>query len=163
MSSTVLSWNILWHCPSLGLEWKVTFSSPVVTAEFSKFADIMSAALQQHRLLGFLNSSPRIPSPQLALFIVMLPKAHFPIPGCPWPHHCGYLGHWDLFLDIVLCIFAGAGRCLGNLQFLKVKEVEEEEEEEERRGRGKVSSYHSSVYCSLRLTKPSMASQVVQW
>ena len=42
-------------------------------------------------------------------------------------------------------------------------EEEEEEEEEERRGRGKVSSYHSSVYCSLRLTKPSMASQVVQW
>ena len=30
---------------SLGLEWKVTFSSPVATAEFSKFAGILSAAL----------------------------------------------------------------------------------------------------------------------
>ena len=30
------TWNILWHCLSLGLEWKLTFSSPVVTAEFSK-------------------------------------------------------------------------------------------------------------------------------
>ena len=31
------NFNILWHCPSLGLEWKLTFSSPVATAEFSKF------------------------------------------------------------------------------------------------------------------------------
>ena len=30
---------------SLGLEWKLTFSSPVATAEFSKFTNIMSAAL----------------------------------------------------------------------------------------------------------------------
>ena len=37
--------KILWQCPSLGLEWKLTFSSPVVTSEFSKFADIFSAAL----------------------------------------------------------------------------------------------------------------------
>ena len=37
----------------LGLEWKLTFSSPVATAEFSKFAGILSAALSQHHLLGF--------------------------------------------------------------------------------------------------------------
>ena len=37
--------NILWHCLSLGLEWKLTFSSLVATAEFSKFADSLSAAL----------------------------------------------------------------------------------------------------------------------
>ena len=30
--------------PFLGLEWKLTFSSPVATAEFSKFAGILSAA-----------------------------------------------------------------------------------------------------------------------
>ena len=29
-----------WHCLSLVLEWKLTFSSPVATAEFSKFAGI---------------------------------------------------------------------------------------------------------------------------
>ena len=44
---------VLWHCPSLELEWKPTFSSPVATAEFSIFAGIMSTALQQHHLLGF--------------------------------------------------------------------------------------------------------------
>ena len=30
----------------------MTFSSPVTAAEFSKFADILSAALSQHHLLG---------------------------------------------------------------------------------------------------------------
>ena len=30
-----------------------TFSSPVATAEFPKFAGILSAALSQHHLLGF--------------------------------------------------------------------------------------------------------------
>ena len=33
------SLSILWHCLSLGLEWKLTFCSPVATAEFSKFAN----------------------------------------------------------------------------------------------------------------------------
>ena len=44
--------NILWHFPSLGLEWKLIFSSPVATAEFSKFAGILSA-LSEYHLLGF--------------------------------------------------------------------------------------------------------------
>ena len=53
MSTIVYSLNILWHCLSLGLEWKLTFSSPVATVWFSKFAGILSAALSQHHLLGF--------------------------------------------------------------------------------------------------------------
>ena len=32
------SLSILWRCLSLGLEWKLSFSSPVATAEFSRFA-----------------------------------------------------------------------------------------------------------------------------
>ena len=36
------SLNILWHCLPLRLEWKLTFSSPVATAEFPKFAGIWS-------------------------------------------------------------------------------------------------------------------------
>ena len=32
---------------------KTDFSSPVATAEFSKFAAILSAVLSQHHLLGF--------------------------------------------------------------------------------------------------------------
>ena len=54
LSITLLAWkwaqlygclNILWNHPSLGLEWKLIFSSPVATAEFFKFADILSAVL----------------------------------------------------------------------------------------------------------------------
>ena len=62
------SLSILWHCLSLELEWKLTFSNPVATAQFSKFAGIWNAALSQHHLSGL--------SPPLALFIVMFPKAH---------------------------------------------------------------------------------------
>ena len=79
----ILSWvqlcgslSILWHCLSLGLEWKLTFSSVVVTAEFSKFAGVFSTALSQHHLLGFEIAQLGIPSAPLALFVVMLPKAH---------------------------------------------------------------------------------------
>ena len=39
--------------PFLGIGVKLTFSSPVATAEFSKFAGILSAALSENRLLGF--------------------------------------------------------------------------------------------------------------
>ena len=45
--------NILWHCLSLGLKWKLIFSSPGATAASSKFAGILSATLSQHHLLGF--------------------------------------------------------------------------------------------------------------
>ena len=44
---------VVWHCLSLGLEWKLTFSSPVAPAEFSKFVGVLSAALSQHHLFGF--------------------------------------------------------------------------------------------------------------
>ena len=48
----------------------------MATAEFSKFAGILSTALSQHQLLGFEVGFDGIPSPPLALFIVMLSKAH---------------------------------------------------------------------------------------
>ena len=47
------SLNIIWHCLSLELEGKLTFSSPVANAEFSSFAGILSVALSQHHLSGF--------------------------------------------------------------------------------------------------------------
>ena len=53
----------------MGLEWKVTFTSSVATAAFSKFE-----TLSQHHLLGFERA--QLEFPLLALLIVMLPKAH---------------------------------------------------------------------------------------
>ena len=39
--------------PFLGIGMKLTFAIPAVTAEFSKFAGILSAVLSQHHLSGF--------------------------------------------------------------------------------------------------------------
>ena len=99
--------SILWYCLSLGLGRKLTFSSPVATAEFSKFAGILSAALSQHHLLWFeiaqLNSVTSIPSPLLALFVVMLPKAHLTLhsrmSGSRWVITWLWLsGSWSFFV-----------------------------------------------------------------
>ena len=70
------SLSILWHCLSLGVQWKLTFSSPVAIAEFSRFAGMLSAALSQHHFLGFEIAQLEFHHLQLALFIMMLPKAH---------------------------------------------------------------------------------------
>ena len=71
------SLSILWHCLSLGLEWKLTFSSPVATAEFSKFAGILiECSTFRASSFRIWNSSTGIPAPPLALFVVMLSKAH---------------------------------------------------------------------------------------
>ena len=45
MTTIYSSLNILWHCLSLELECKLTFSSPVATAEFSRLAGILSTTL----------------------------------------------------------------------------------------------------------------------
>ena len=50
----VVVWAFFGIAFFLGLEWKLTFSSPVATAEFSKVVGVLSAALSQHHLLGFV-------------------------------------------------------------------------------------------------------------
>ena len=55
------------------------------------------------------NSSTGIPSPPLALFIVMLQKTHLTLHSRmsalgEWSHHCVYLSHEDLFVQI-FCVF----------------------------------------------------------
>ena len=49
------SLNTFWQFLTLGLDWKLAFSSPIATAEFSKFSGILSAALESWR--SFLYSS----------------------------------------------------------------------------------------------------------
>ena len=55
--------NILWHCPSLGLEWKLISFIPVATAEFSKFADIWHNGTFTTSSFRIWNSSVGISSP----------------------------------------------------------------------------------------------------
>ena len=97
------SLNILWHCLSLGLEWKRTFSSPVATAEHSKFCWHIECSTFTASSCRILNSSAGIPSPLLALFIVILPKAyltsHSRMPGSRWVITPSWLsGSWRSFL-----------------------------------------------------------------
>ena len=55
MSAIVQYFEHCFDCLSLEFwDWNEnTFSSPVATAEFSKFAGILTAALSQHHLSGF--------------------------------------------------------------------------------------------------------------
>ena len=85
LSITLLAWkwaqwygclNILWNRPSLGLEWKLIFSSPVATAEFFQICWHIECGTFTASAFRIWNSSTGIPSPPLALFVVMLPKAH---------------------------------------------------------------------------------------
>ena len=95
------SLSILWHCLSLCLKWKLTFSSPVATAEFSKFTGIF---------FRIWNSSTGIPSHPLALFIVMLSKAHLTshsrMSGSRWVITPLWLsGSWRSFFVQFFCVF----------------------------------------------------------
>ena len=56
------------------------------------------------------KDSTGIPSPPLALFVVMLPKAHLTshsgsLALGEWSHHHDYLGHEDLFFVHFFCVF----------------------------------------------------------
>ena len=79
-------WNENWPFPVL---WPMLSFPNLLAFECSTFTASSSR---------IWNSSARIPSPPLALFVVMLPKAHLTShSGClapgEWSHHRGYLGH----------------------------------------------------------------------
>ena len=75
-------WKQNWH-----------FSSPLNTAEFSKFAGILSRALSQHHLLGFEIVQLEFHHLQV-LFIMMLPKAHL-------TSHSRMSGSWWVIIVII--------------------------------------------------------------
>ena len=52
MSAIVWQFEHSLALPSFGIGMKTDLSSRVATAEFSKFAGMLSAALSQHHLLG---------------------------------------------------------------------------------------------------------------
>ena len=70
------SLNIFWHCPSLGSKWKLTFSSLVATAAVFQICWHIQCSIFTASSFRIWNSLAGIPSPPLALFVVMLPKAH---------------------------------------------------------------------------------------
>ena len=82
------SLNILWHCLSLGLDWKLTFSSRMATVEFFQICWYIEWSTFTASSFTIWNRSTGIPSPLLVLFVVMLPKAyltsHSRMSSCRW-------------------------------------------------------------------------------
>ena len=90
MSAIESRLNFLWLCLSLGLVKSDLF--PVCDhCWVSKFAGVLNASS-----FRIWKSSTGIPSPLLALFVVMLPTC-LHTPRCltldEWSHHWGYLSH----------------------------------------------------------------------
>ena len=56
---------------------KLTFSSPVATAEFSRFAGVLSAALSQHHLLGLEIAQQEAREVPKLFFFWFLRQRHF--------------------------------------------------------------------------------------
>ena len=81
------SLTILWHCPSLEVEWKHLFQSHGHCWVFQTCWYIEGSTLKASSF-RIWNSSAGIPSPPLALFVVMLPKAqltsHSKMSGSRW-------------------------------------------------------------------------------
>ena len=72
MTAMCGSLSILWHCLSLRLEWKLTFSSPVATAQFFQICWHIECSTFTASSFRIWSSSIGIPSPPLALFVAML-------------------------------------------------------------------------------------------
>ena len=108
-------WNENWHfpvlCPLLNFPNLLAYCSTFTASSFRIW-----------------NSSTGIPSPPLGLFIVMLSKTHLTshsrMPGVithlEWSHHCGYLGHEDLFLfsSVYSCHFLICSAFVRSIPFL---------------------------------------------
>ena len=95
------SLSILWHCLSLGLEWKLTFSCDHCWVfQVCWHIEHSTFTASSFRIW---NSSTGIPSPPLALFIVILSEAHLTshsrMSGFRWVIPPSWLsGSWRSFL-----------------------------------------------------------------
>ena len=94
-------WNENWPFPSCGHCW---------VSQICWHIECSTLTTLPFRIL---NSSAGIPSPALAMLVVMLPKAHLVLYSRmislslgEWSHHCGYLGPEDFFRTVLLCVLA---------------------------------------------------------
>ena len=123
------SLSILWHCLSLGLEWKLTFQScghrwVLQICWHIKWSSFTASSFR------IWNSSTGIPSPPLALLIMTLPKAHLTSHSRMCDSRCMvtplYLsGSWRSFLyssSVYYChlflIFSASVRSIPFLSFI---------------------------------------------
>ena len=70
------SLSILWHCLSLGLEWKLTFLQSYGHCWIFQICWHIACGTLTASSFRIWNSSTGIPLPPLALFIGVFPKVH---------------------------------------------------------------------------------------
>ena len=92
-------WNENWHFQSCGPCWVFQICWHIECSTFTASS------------FRIWNSSTGMPSPPLAFFIVIPPKAHLTshsrMSGLgEWPHHRDYLDHENPFCTVLLCILA---------------------------------------------------------
>ena len=75
------SLNILWHCPSLGLDWKLTYIFQSCGHCWVQICWHIECSTFTASSFRVSNSSAGMSSPPSALFIVMLPMAHLTSPS----------------------------------------------------------------------------------
>ena len=115
------SLSSLWHCLSLGLEWKLTFScGHCWVFQICWHIERSTFTASSFRIW---NSSTGIPSPSLAVFVVMLPKAHLTsysrMSGSRWVTTPLWLsGSWSFFYIVPLCILATSSVSVRSIPFL---------------------------------------------
>ena len=101
------SLSILWRCLSLGLEWKLTFPVLWPLLSYQSFWPI-ECSTSTTSSFRIWNNSAGIPSPPLALLIVILPKAHLTsrsrMSGSRWVITPSWLpGSWRSFVHSSVC------------------------------------------------------------
>ena len=107
------SLSTLWHCPFLGLKWKLTFSSPCGHCWVFQICWHIECSPLTASFSRIQNSSAGISLPPLASFVVMLPKAQltsdFRISSSRWVTTPSWLDIWvtkTFFYIVLLCILA---------------------------------------------------------
>ena len=107
----VVVWTFFWHLPFFRIGMKTNFFQSCGHCWVFQICWHIECSNFNASSCRIWNSSTGIPSPLLALFIVMLLRPTWlHIPGClavgEWSHHHDYLGHEDLFCIVLLCILA---------------------------------------------------------
>jgi len=98
MIATALQFKCYLELPFFGIGKKIDLFQTVATAEFSKFDDILSAALSQNHLSGFETAQLEFHHlHELCSSGYFLRSTWVRTPQCltlsKWPHDRGYLGH----------------------------------------------------------------------
>ena len=124
------SWNILWHCLSLGLEWKLELFQSCGCCCIFQICWHIECSTFTASSFRIGNSSTGIPLLLLALFVVMLPKAHLTshsrMSGSRWVITSSWLSvSWRSFLYsssvysyYLFLISSGSVRSIPFLSFL---------------------------------------------